>query len=321
MDGPRKRALLAAIAAAALAGCSPAPDVGDGPAPGQGAPFTVAGVGIEMEPIPAGHFTMGSPSWEPGRDLTEGPRTQVAIRRPFWLGRTAVTHGQWSAVMGTDLAAQARRAFPGQTNVSGFLADTSPDVAMHYVSWNEAMAFCARLTARARGTLPPGYAYTLPTEAQWEYACRAGSDDATYAGPIRILGRSNAPDLDPIAWYGGNSSVGYHGPGWNTSDWAEKQYPGGFAGPREVGLRQPNAWGLHDMLGNVYQWCRNVPVTSLPGGTVTDPRGLPGGADRAVRGGCWHSDAALCRSASRAWDPAEDRSPFIGFRIALAPAP
>lgn len=286
-----------------------------------GVPFTVPGLGLDMLPIGAGRFTMGSPPWEAGRDLTEGPRTRVTITRPFWLGRTLVTHAQWTEVMATDLGAQARRAFPGHSDVSGFLGDTSGEVAMHYVSWNEAQAFCRRLNERMASALPEGYAFTLPTEAQWEYSCRAGTDEATYAGPLRLLGRANAPDLDPIAWYAGNSSVGYPGPGWDTAEWPEKQYPGGVAGPRRVGLRQPNAWGLCDMLGNLQEWCRDAPSPSLPGGSVVDPAGLPGGTDRAVRGGCWHSDPVLCRCAARAWDPAEDRSPFIGFRVALAPVP
>jgi formylglycine-generating enzyme required for sulfatase activity len=316
--------LLAIVLALPLAGCGPASDtpvVRRGRPLPSGAGFTVPGLALDMVAIAPGQFGMGSPAWEAGRDVTEGPRTRVAITRPFWLGRTPVTHAQWIEVMGTDLGAQARRAYPGHSDVSGFLGDTSGEVAMHYVSWNEAMAFCGRLTARMAAVLPEGYAFTLPTEAQWEYACRAGTDEATYAGPLRLLGRDNAPDLDPIAWYAGNSSVGYPGPGWDTADWPEKQYPGGVAGPRRVGLRQPNAWGLCDMLGNLHQWCRDAPSLSLPGGSVADPVGQPGGTDRAVRGGSWHSDPVQCRCAARAWDPAEDRSPFIGFRVALAPVP
>jgi formylglycine-generating enzyme required for sulfatase activity len=276
-----------------------------------------------MEPVPAGTFLMGSPAGEPGRDVCEGPRTRVTLSRPFWLGRTTVTHAQWRAVMGTDLPAQARKAFPGEADVGRFLANTDGEIAMHYVSWDDAMAFCGKLNARARPGAGryAGYAYTLPTEAQWEYACRAGTSEATYAGALEVWGRSNAPVLDAIAWYGGNSSVGYRGTGWDTSGWSEKQYPGGFAGPRDVALKQANAWGLCDMLGNVYQWCLDYPATSLPGGAVTDPAGLPGGSDHAVRGGCWHSDAVSCRAASRPWNVPGDRTLFVGFRVAFSPAP
>jgi len=285
------------------------------------APRDFAIEGIAMKAIPAGVFLMGSPEDEPGRGAFEGPRTRVIISQPFWLGRTAVTHGQWKASMGTDLAAQARKAFPNDNGAAGYLANAGDNVAMYFVNWDDAMAFCRKLNERARadGSLPAGYAYTLPTEAQWEYACRAGTTDATYAGPMQILGKNNAPVLDAIAWYGGNSSVGYEGPGLDTSAWPEKAFPGGTAGPRDVALKQPNPWGLCDMLGNVYQWCRDFPADTLSGGTVTDPVGLAHGSDRAVRGGGWHSDAAFCRCAYRARNIGLNRSLFIGFRVALAP--
>jgi sulfatase modifying factor 1 len=191
---------------------------------------------------------------------------------------------------------------------------------MHYVSWDDAMEFCRKLTQQARkaGTLPDGYEYMLPTEAQWEYACRAGTTDATYAGPIQIVGERNAPVLDEIAWYGGNSSVGYQGKGWDTKDWPEKQYPGGKAGPRDVGLKKPNAWGLYDMSGDVDQWCRDW-FGPYPGGSVMDPVGASSGAYRVLRGGCWSNGAENCRSAGRYRnDP--DRCDFCtGFRLALSP--
>ena len=284
-------------------------------------PAGVTIAGVELEPIPAGVFLMGSPLDEPGRGPFEGPRSRVIISRPFWLGRTDVTHAQWKAVMGTDLMEQARRAFPNDSQFAQSLAGTGDNVPMYYVSWDDAMAFCRKLNERARaeGSLPDGYIYTLPTEAQWEYACRAGITAATYAGPLQLLGKNNAPVLDAIAWYGGNSSAGYLGPGLDTRDWPEKAYPGGTAGPREVALKQPNGWGLYDMLGDVYQWCRDFPADALAGGTVTDPAGLARGADRAVRGGSWHSDAAFCRAAYRARNVPVNRSLFIGFRVALAP--
>lgn len=289
--------------------------------PVSGQQFTIVDLGLEMRPVPAGSFRMGSPLGEPGRNTAEGPQTWVTISRPYWLGRTTVTHRQWRVLMGTDLTMQAQKAFPRDKNPAGLLAGTDDDVAMYFVNWNEAIAFCEKLTARARaeGSLPSGYEFTLPTEAQWEYACRAGSVDATYAGPMLVMGINNAPVLDEIAWYAGNSSEGYQGRGWNTADWPGKQYPGGRAGVRRVGLKQPNAWGLCDMLGNVYQWCLDFPTDSLSRSSVTDPVGPASGSDRIVRGGSWHSAATYCRSSYRAWSIPDGRLPFIGFRVALAP--
>ena len=159
---------------------------------------------------------------------------------------------------------------------------------MYWVSWEEAVAFCRRLTERERaeGRVPAGYEYRLPTDAEWEYAARAGTTTATYAGELEIKGFANAPVLDPIAWYRGNSSEGYTGKGVDTSAWQEKQYPGGIAGPRTVATKRPNAWGLYDMLGNVWEWCGDWYSYKLPGGSVSDPTG------------------ASCSTAPVTWRPA-----------------
>jgi formylglycine-generating enzyme required for sulfatase activity len=153
------------------------------------------------------------------------------------------------------------------------------------VSWDDAMAFCAKLTERekAAGRLPTGYAYTLPTEAQREYACRAGTE-----GPF-------AGDLDAMAWYGPNS--------------------GGTTHP--VGLKQPNAWGLYDMEGNGWEWCRDW-YAPYPGGEVTNPAGPPSGSGRVFRGGSWNYDAANCRSAIRNSSGPAYRHDDVGFRLALS---
>ncbi|MCX6945682.1 MAG: formylglycine-generating enzyme family protein [Opitutales bacterium] len=287
-----------------------------------GTPFTLSKLDLEMRPIPSGTFRQGSPQNEPGRTAAEGLPAWVSMARPFWLGRTPVTHGQWRALMGTDLAAQAQKAFPGNRDLSQLLAGADESVAMYLVNWREAMEFCSRLNARARaeGSLPAGYEFTLPTEAQWEYACRAGTTEATYGEGLRLAGESSAAGLGRIAWYAGNSSVGYEGLGWDTVAGSGENSPGGRAGPRGVGLKQPNAWGLGDMLGNVYQWCRDVPAEVLPADDVTDPTGPVSGLDRVVRGGSWHSGAAYCRAGYRAWNMADGRSQFIGFRVALAPS-
>ena len=308
--------------------------------PVAGQAFTISTLGLEMRPIPAGTFVMGSPADEPGRSTREGPQTRVTISKPFWLGRTDVTHREWKRVMGTDLAGQVTKALQDdtlykvggkkqtlrdylgltrETDPAQGLGNTDDDLPMHYVSWDDAMEFCRRLTEQARnaGTLPDGYEYTLPTEAQWEYACRAGTTEATYAGPMQIVGKNNAPVLDAIAWDGGNSSVVYQGKGRDTTKWPEKQYPGGDAGPRDVGLKQPNAWGLYDMLGDVFQWCRDW-YGPYQGGSVTDPIGATSGTSRVFRGSSWVNTAVLCRSAIRYWNVPSLRLNFLGFRLALS---
>ncbi len=284
----------------ALAGCTrdgPA-DVAPGPEPFHferpviGQAFSIPELSLEMRAIPAGVFRMGSDAAEPGHTPPESAPTTVGISRPFWLGATPVTHGQWRALMGTDLSDQAQKAFGSANELTQRLGAVDSDVAMYFVSWQDAMEFCARANARARaaGLLPTGYEFTLPTEAQWEYAGRAGTTGATYA-----------PDLDAIAWYAGNSSENYDGPPWNALSLGAKPGASARSGPHQVGLKQPNAWGLYDMLGNVYQWCRDFPTATLPGGSVTDPSGAKTGSDRVVRGGSWHSDAVRCRAAYRAW--------------------
>ena len=203
----------------------------------------------------------------------ERPVTWVTLTQPFWLGRTAVTQGQYQAVMGS--------------NPSNFTA-AGKDAPVENVSWDDAMAFCQKLTERekAAGRLPKGYAYTLPTEAQREYGCRAGTT-GTYAG-----------DLDAMAWYEPNS--------------------GGTTHP--VGTKEPNAWGLYDMHGNVWEWCLNW-GGAYPGGEVTNPMGPPSGSYRVDRGGGWCGGAADCRSAFRDNNEPGYRNNFVGFRVALATSP
>ena len=187
-----------------------------------------------MRWIGPGRFRMGSPEDEPGRYDNEGPRHEVRISEGFWLFDTPVTQALWEAVMGGNPSRFADRKRP-----------------VEQVSWDEASEFLQKINSRI-----PGLELVLPTEAQWEYACRAGTETATYVGPIDILGDNNAPILDAIAWYGGNSGVGFElENGYDSSDWPGKQYDHSRAGTHPVGQKLPNGWGLYDMLGNVWEWC------------------------------------------------------------------
>jgi formylglycine-generating enzyme required for sulfatase activity len=230
-------------------------------------------IGLAMQWCPPGEFMMGS---ENG-DADEKPVHRVRLTKGFWMGRTEVTQGQWEAVMG-KLALRI-------TNPSKF---KGPDLPVERVglvppgadSFCHAAVFCRKLAERERaaGRLQEGFSYRIPTEAQWEYACRAGST-GDYAG-----------DLEAMAWYKANSS--------------------GQTQP--VAQKKPNAWGLCDMHGNVWEWCMGG-LEAYPAGLVVDPVG-PGTDQGVLRGGSWRSGAAYCRSALR---ETADISSTIGFRVVL----
>jgi formylglycine-generating enzyme len=308
-------------------------------------PRNISDLNLKMMPIPAGVFVMGSPANEAGRNRNEGPQTKVTFSYSFWLGQTEVTQGQWRTVMGTEVPTQVQRMladnrlyFLGEKKKEtlrdyyheqkdgsdSLIFDVADNAPIYFVNWEEATAFCRRLNERERAAerLPPGYEYRLPTEAEWEYACRAGTTDATYAGNLVIKGQYNVPVLDAIAWYGGNSSVGYEGKGRDTSKWAEKQYPGGIAAQRIVATKKPNAWGLYDMLGNVWEWCGDGYLDTLPGGEILDPQQprSESGSGRVWRGGSYsYGSPGECRAASRTGAIATIRVSDLGFRVALCP--
>jgi formylglycine-generating enzyme required for sulfatase activity len=279
-------------------------------------------VPMDMVWCPPGEFTMGSPSWEEGRSEVAFWDNQchvVTLTKGFWLAKHEVTQAQWRSVMGTGMRQHRDALFDDMTSshpdmrYSGGapswypLAGEGDDYPMYWVSWNEAQEFCRKIGLQ------------LPTEAQWEYACRAGSTLALPNGNIHIKGKMNAPLLNPIAWYGGNSSVGWCGDeGEDTSSWEEKQYPGGQAGAHPVGLKEPNAWGFYDMIGNVTEWCADGWSMEESNASVTNPVYPTSTLERVLRGGSWCDSARACRSAARHVGNANWHRNHWGFRPAKA---
>lgn len=245
------------------------------------------GVPLELVWISPGSFWMGSPTNEVGRHENEGPLTHVTITRGYWLGKYEVTCGQCVQVVG--------RTPLGTSSGEG-------DMPIDGSSWVYATNFCCRLTSQEakQGRLPAGYEYRLPTEAEWEYACRAGTRTRFSFGD----------DESSMPSYG--------------------RCGAGLPAPAPIGRRDPNPWGLYDMHGNVSEWCLGWLGPLYPGGEMVDPVGaiptLGEGSTRreiaALRGGTWHIEPVHCRSAHR--DCARQLSPTrylggVGFRVALAP--
>jgi formylglycine-generating enzyme required for sulfatase activity len=203
---------------------------------------------------------MGSPADEEDRDSGETLH-EVTLTQGFWMARHPVTQGQWQSLMGDS---------PSHFQKAG------NDAPVESVNWDDAMRFCRRLTEH-----DAEWRYRLPTEAQWEYACRAGT-----TGPYN----ARAAVID-LMWYEGNS--------------------GGTTHP--VGEKRPNAWGIHDMHGNVWEWCADW-YGSYPAEAVTDPTGAQNGEYRVLRGGCWEDPAQGCRSAIHLRGSPDGRDNGIGFR-------
>ena len=234
-------------------------------------------VDLRMIWIEPGTFIMGSPKDELGRNSNE-TQHEVTLTQGYWLGKYEVTQAQYEAVTGS--------------NPSEFIG---ADLPVEDVSWYEARAFCVKLTEieKAAGRLPEGYEYTLPTEAQWEYACRAGTTTALNSGK-NLSDKNECPEMDEVGWYRYNSGDQTH----------------------SVGQKKMNAWGLYDMHGNVEEWCQDW-AKDYPAGAATDPTGPETGTYRIVRGGGWNEDARYCRSASRDISEPDSFWPNTGFRVAL----
>jgi formylglycine-generating enzyme required for sulfatase activity len=253
--------VMAALAAGARS-------AGGTPEPGKS--FTLAEPALALLWIAPGEFLLGSPVDENSRGTDEGPQTRVKITQGFWLGRTEVTQAQWRAMMGI--------------NPSRFRGDTLP---VEQVSWRDAVEFCRRVTERERaaGRLPVGYVYVLPTEAQWEFAAKAGASGAF------------AEKVDDIAWHDQNSGPSTH----------------------PVATKKPNAWGLYDMLGNVWEWCADW-YAPYPGGAATDYAGPAVGTAKASRGGSWWAGPRGARPTNRYRDMPQNGNDDLGFRLALVAA-
>jgi formylglycine-generating enzyme required for sulfatase activity len=196
----------------------------------------------------------------------------VTLTKGFFCQCTEVTQGQWREVMGVNPA---------------HFKDCGADCPVEFVSWNECKEFVKVLNER-EGT----HKYRLPTEAEWEYACRAGSGKAFTNGIITETGCGHEPNLDAVGWYCGNSG----------------------RRPHPVAQKKPNTFGLYDMHGNMWEWCLDW-YGPYPAEHVTNPTGPPEGHGRVLRGGGWHEDAGDCRSAIRVARPPESKAGTLGFRL------
>lgn len=296
---------------------------------------------IDFAWCPAGTFTMGRLG-----DETAAPPHTVHISKPFWMATTPITQGQWEAVMGTTQRDIIKAMLQDTTPLSldggtkkrplaewlGFSPETEPeqlyfnrqlendrDLPVVYVSWNDAVAFCKKLTELEKEHLPEGYSYRLPTEAEWEYACRAGTQGDYYDGSSHTGTSYNDKNLSSLAWYGGNSSYLLQSPGYDVTALANREDNSPQAYLRQVATKRPNGLGLYDMLGNAWEWCQDFYNKYSPL-EQTDPLcDIPKGAVRhIIRGGGWHSKASSCTCHSRGRQIPELRHFDLGFRIVLA---
>ena len=227
------------------------------------------GVKLEMVLIPAGEFMMGSPDSDKDTHANEKPQHRVRITKPFYLGKYLVTQEQWQAVTGNP-----------RGTVKG------PKNPVESVSWDDCQEFLKRLHEKVGERR-----FQLPTEAQWEYACRAGSTTRYYFG-------DKESELGEYAWYRKNSKTTSH----------------------PVGEKKPNAWGLYDMYGNVWEWCADRYGEEYYTHSPTDePAGPEEGAGRVVRGGSWDAPATRCRSARRSPFNPRRGDYLLGLRVVLVP--
>ena len=268
------------------------------------------GVTMNLVRIEAGKFTMGSPDTEKDRSKDEGPQHQVTISRPFYIGATEVTRGQFAAFVadsGYKTTAEKEGwayAFDGKsfgkvTGASwrkvGFQQTDSHPVVC--VSWDDATAFCAWLKSKT------GKSALLPTEAQWEYACLAGTTTVFSFG-------DSPEELHKHANYCEKSCT-------LDLSWKDKDHDDGYGFTSPVGSYKANPWGLYDMHGNVWEWCADWHADSYANADTRDPKGPATGMARVLRGGSWYINPQRCRAAYRSWSSPGFRGRSHGFRVVV----
>ncbi|CAN2043500.1 Sulphatase-modifying factor domain protein [Candidatus Magnetomoraceae bacterium gMMP-1] len=262
--------------------------------PGPPPDFFENSLGMKFKLIEPGNFIMGSPASEKGRNPDEIPHN-VILTNGFYIGLTEVSQSQWGSLMG---------------NNPSFFKNCGQDCPVEYVSWEDCQKFIEKLNRQEATNT-----YRLPTEAEWEYACRAGNQAALHSGPMNIGGWNFSIELSQVAWYGGNSCVDYVG-AYNCSRWPETQYNCGSCGIHPGAKKQPNEWGLYDMHGNLYEWCQDIyNETAYEKHSEKDPIYLEKGPGRVVRGGSWTHYPWLCRSANRDYYLEKSVANYIGFRL------
>lgn len=294
-----RAALCAAVALLASTGPAASTDAAE--------PKSIPGLDLVLVKVARGTFMLGHAEGYPGSSRDEKPETRVTFTQDFWLGATEVSVGQWRHfITATGYVTEAETGNAGiyfkksEEKRPGFnwrnpgFAQTEKHPVVG-ISWNDARQFCTWLTEResAAGRLPAGYVYNLPTEAQWEYACRAGSTD-------------DPENADEVAWYAPNS--------------------GGV--PHPVGTKRPNAWGLYDLQGNVWEWVHDW-YGRYPGGSVTDPQGPPTANDpeiirphREMRGGGARDPGGHGIMSTNRWSTwGITQSNWVGFRVSLRAVP
>jgi uncharacterized protein (TIGR02996 family) len=254
----------------------------------------VNSIGMRLALLPPGCFRMGSTTTEEGRLKHEGPLHEVEIRRPFYLGIFLVTQGQYQQLMGGNPSFFCATG-EGGDRVAG--QDTSA-FPVEQVSWDDALAFVKRLSALP-AEKKSGRKYRLPSEAEWEYACRGGSaSSSAFAFSNRLS--STQANFNGRYPYGGAEE----GPSLERSC--------------TVGLYAPNAFGVYDMHGNVWEWCNDWYAEDYYANSPReDPPGPSRASDRVIRGGCWLYASKICRSADRSSGMPAGRSSLLGFRVAL----
>ena len=251
-------------------------------------------IGMKLRLIPPGEFMIGAPRSEEGRRNVEGPQHIVRITSPFYLGSCEVTQEEYGRVVGTNPSAFSPRGRHSD-RVSGLDTSRFP---VEQVGWDDAMVFCRKLSA-LHVERSAGREYRLPTEAEWEYACRAGTMTPFHFGSALDSGNANCVDSVPLDTSQGRSHL------HRTTT---------------AGSYSPNGFGLYDMHGNVGEWCADWFDRYGANSLVNDPQGPRSGLYRVIRGGGWCNVAVQCRSAFRGATLPVTRRNFLGFRVVMVPA-